>query len=152
MSELGQARSCGCFRSTSAQATQAEFQGAPLMSRSCRHRTSVANPRSRAGRSISGSSKGPGARCDTAVSEVLHGNKRLSMAMVRRLRARFRCGPTCCFRRPESAEASRREASRGLTEVFGGGGCPRPVRGALRARGGRVSPGPKSATSQTNAR
>ena len=62
------------------------------------------------------------------------------------------CGPTCCFRRPESAEASRREASRGLTEVFAGSGGPRPVRGALRARGGRVSPGPKSATSQTNAR
>jgi len=59
------------------------------------------------------------------------------------------CGPTCCFRRPESAAASRREASRGLTEVFAGSGCPRPVRGALRARGGRVSPGPKSATSQT---
>ena len=28
------------------------------------------------------------------------------------------CGPTCCFRRPESAEASRREASRGLTGGF----------------------------------
>ncbi|HYS90718.1 MAG TPA: hypothetical protein VEN78_37835 [Bradyrhizobium sp.] len=36
------------------------------------------------------------------------------------------CGPTCCFRHPESAEASRREASRGLTEAFAGGGCPRP--------------------------
>ena len=86
----GQTRSCGCFRSTSAQATQAEFQGAPPMSRSCRHRTSVANPLVPSRPQHFGFEQGPGARCDTAVSEVLHGNKRLGMAMVPRLRARFR--------------------------------------------------------------
>src|SRR5438128_1707477 len=54
------------------------------------------------------------------------------------------CGPTCCFRRPESAEASRREASRGLTEVFAGAAVH--VRfGAHYGLEADVRPGPKTA-------
>ena len=60
------------------------------MSQSCRYRTSVANPLVPSRPQHFGFEQGSGARCDTAVSEVLRGNQRLDMAMVQRLRARFR--------------------------------------------------------------
>ena len=65
-------------------------------------------------------------------SEVLRGKKGLSMAMVQRLRARFRVPPICSFRlrrsrHPDIPRSERRRVSRRR-------GCPR------RHRDGRWSP------------
>ena len=77
------------------------------MSRSCRHRTSVANPLVPSRPQHFGFEQGPGARCDTAVSEVLHGNERLSMAMVQRMRARFRVWADLLLPPPKRAPGRR---------------------------------------------